>query len=164
MWRGQWRGRGDPYGGGPYGGGPYGGGYGGPPGYGGYGRGGNNCMRDACLLESGCCIAEALTGNCAVVVLLAAWRSALSLFTPGRRPASRERSGLAGLLLAAVRKYQREVSPRRAQPCCRFSPTCSEYAAQALIRHGAWRGSLLAAGRLLRCRPYGRRGDDPVPA
>jgi uncharacterized protein len=46
---------------------------------------------------------------------------------------------------------------------CRFEPTCSAYALQALERHGAWRGSWLTAGRLLRCHPYCAGGCDPVP-
>jgi len=46
---------------------------------------------------------------------------------------------------------------------CRFQPTCSEYAAQALIGHGPWRGSGLAIRRLCRCHPWGGSGYDPVP-
>jgi putative membrane protein insertion efficiency factor len=69
----------------------------------------------------------------------------------------------ADRLIAAVRLYQREISPRRA-PCCHFTPTCSAYAIEALERHGALAGSRLTARRLLRCRPGGRRGTDPVPA
>jgi putative membrane protein insertion efficiency factor len=46
---------------------------------------------------------------------------------------------------------------------CRFHPTCSAYAAQALRRHGAWRGSWLALRRLARCHPWGGCGEDPVP-
>jgi putative membrane protein insertion efficiency factor len=65
-------------------------------------------------------------------------------------------------LVAAVRVYQREVSPRR-PPCCRFEPTCSAYAVQALERHGAGRGSWLTLRRLVRCRPGATGGPDPVP-
>jgi len=46
---------------------------------------------------------------------------------------------------------------------CRFEPTCSDYAAQALIVHGPWRGGLLATRRLCRCHPWGGSGHDPVP-
>ena len=46
---------------------------------------------------------------------------------------------------------------------CRFTPTCSDYAAQALIVHGPWRGSALTARRLCRCHPWGDSGFDPVP-
>ena len=46
---------------------------------------------------------------------------------------------------------------------CRFSPSCSHYACEALERHGSWRGLVLAAGRLLRCHPFCPGGLDPVP-
>ncbi len=46
---------------------------------------------------------------------------------------------------------------------CRYQPTCSEYAAIAIARHGWWRGSAMAAARLLRCHPWSRGGFDPVP-
>jgi putative membrane protein insertion efficiency factor len=71
------------------------------------------------------------------------------------------------LLLALVWVYRRVLSPvHRALvgPSCRFEPTCSAYAEEALHAHGAWRGSLLAARRLLRCQPFARGGIDPVPA
>src|SRR4051794_37448012 len=131
------------------------------PGYG-YGyRPGNSCLRDACLLETGCCIAESLDGGClvAAVLLVPQFVRAVSA-----RPAvaRRPRSAVASRLVAAVRVYQREISAHRA-PVCRFTPSCSEYAAEALERHGAVRGSVLAGRRLLRCRPGGRRGADPVP-
>ncbi|WP_197675966.1 membrane protein insertion efficiency factor YidD [Micromonospora auratinigra] len=54
------------------------------------------------------------------------------------------------------------VSARRAAPCRRFSPTCSAYAVESVQRHGVLMGLRLAAGRLLRCRPFGARGADPV--
>ena len=65
-------------------------------------------------------------------------------------------------LLGLIRLYQRTLS--RALPAsCRFEPTCSHYAYEAIERHGAWRGSRLAIGRLARCTPWGGRGYDPVP-
>jgi putative membrane protein insertion efficiency factor len=67
------------------------------------------------------------------------------------------------LLAAAFRSYKRFVSPFL-PPACRFQPTCSEYAAQAVEIHGAAKGSLLAAGRILRCHPWSAGGFDPVPA
>jgi putative membrane protein insertion efficiency factor len=72
-------------------------------------------------------------------------------------------SRLTDRLIAAVRVYQREISPKR-PPCCHFTPTCSAYAVEALERHGAGRGTWLTLRRLVRCRPGGARGADPVPA
>lgn len=140
---------------------PYGYGYG-PPRYG-YTRppAGGSCLRDACLLESGCCLAESLSGNC-LLTLLALPGLLPALVRGGSGPAGAGRSGSAASLVAAVRWYQRDVSPRR-PGCCRYTPTCSEYAAVALERHGAARGLRLAAGRLLRCRPGSRGGCDLVP-
>ena len=66
------------------------------------------------------------------------------------------------LAAGALRLYHRFVSPLL-PPSCRFEPTCSEYAADALELHGFARGSVLAARRLLRCHPWGRSGFDPVP-
>jgi uncharacterized protein len=65
------------------------------------------------------------------------------------------------VLLHLVRGYQR-VRAGRPSPC-RFSPSCSEYAAEALVEHGAARGTWLAARRLGRCHPWGGHGWDPVP-
>lgn len=66
------------------------------------------------------------------------------------------------VLLGLIRFYQRAISPWT-PPSCRFTPTCSAYAAEAIERHGAGRGSWLAARRLLRCHPWGGEGYDPVP-
>jgi len=66
------------------------------------------------------------------------------------------------VLILLVRLYQRQVSPLL-PPSCRYHPTCSEYAVQALEKHGVWRGGLLAAGRVLRCHPFSKGGFDPVP-
>jgi hypothetical protein len=65
--------------------------------------------------------------------------------------------------VACIRLYQRLLSPLL-PPLCRFYPTCSEYAAQAVLAHGPWRGLGLAARRLLRCHPFSPGGYDPVPA
>lgn len=70
---------------------------------------------------------------------------------------------LARPLTRLIRWYQRVLSPRKPTPTCRFSPTCSEYAAQAIERHGALRGGWLAAWRILRCNPLVPGGFDPVP-
>lgn len=73
------------------------------------------------------------------------------------------RRGPAGLLLRGViRAYQLLLSPVLPQSC-RYLPSCSEYAAEAIARHGAMRGGGLALNRLLRCHPWGGSGYDPVP-
>jgi uncharacterized protein len=61
-----------------------------------------------------------------------------------------------------LRCYKRFVSPMLPR-ACRFVPTCSEYAMEAIDRHGVMHGGLLAAGRLLRCHPFARAGYDPPP-
>lgn len=66
-------------------------------------------------------------------------------------------------LVRVVRYYQREISPRKPAPTCRFTPTCSEYAVQAIEKHGALRGGWLAAWRVMRCNPLVPGGFDPVP-
>jgi uncharacterized protein len=125
---------------------------------------GGTCLRDACLLETGCCIGEGLDGNCLVLMVLSAPSLATALVRNGRYTASvTPMSGrVAERLIAAIGVYQREISARR-PPSCRFEPTCSAYGVQALRTHGAARGSLLTVRRLLRCRPAGPRGHDPVP-
>ncbi len=69
---------------------------------------------------------------------------------------------VARVLIGLVRFYRRWISPAL-PPACRFVPTCSAYAEEALSRHGAARGSWLALRRLLRCHPFGGSGYDPVP-
>ncbi|MBO7242960.1 MAG: membrane protein insertion efficiency factor YidD [Alistipes sp.] len=69
---------------------------------------------------------------------------------------------LAFPLIALVRFYQVCLSPLK-PPCCRFTPTCSQYALQALRKHGPIKGSYLTIRRLLRCHPWGGSGYDPVP-
>lgn len=64
--------------------------------------------------------------------------------------------------VALIRFYQRTLS-RITPPTCRFHPTCSEYAAQAIETHGLLRGGWLAARRICRCHPWSEGGDDPVP-
>jgi putative membrane protein insertion efficiency factor len=65
-------------------------------------------------------------------------------------------------LILLIRLYQAAVSPHLGR-WCRFEPSCSEYARQALERHGAARGAWLAARRLARCHPFCAGGHDPVP-
>ena len=72
---------------------------------------------------------------------------------------------MKALLIWMIRFYQREISPAR-PPCCRFIPTCSAYALEAVEKYGAWRGGLLALRRLLKCHPFHRQKSieyDPVP-
>ncbi len=67
------------------------------------------------------------------------------------------------LLLSFIRFYQRGISPCRSA-CCRFRPTCSSYAYQAISKYGVWKGGWLALRRLLRCNPFYKGNPyDPVP-
>jgi uncharacterized protein len=79
-----------------------------------------------------------------------------------RIAATAARLGRAPLLLL-IRAYQLFLSPLLG-PACRFSPTCSAYAAEAIERFGAIKGGYLAVRRILRCHPFARAGLDPVPA
>jgi putative membrane protein insertion efficiency factor len=73
------------------------------------------------------------------------------------------RTALSFLLALPVRFYRYFISPML-PPSCRYSPTCSEYALEALRVHGPFRGAWLALRRLARCHPWGGHGHDPVPA
>lgn len=68
----------------------------------------------------------------------------------------------ARLLIGLVKGYQYIISPML-PPACRFYPSCSHYAAEALARHGAIRGSVLAVWRVGKCHPFHPGGEDPVP-
>jgi uncharacterized protein len=69
---------------------------------------------------------------------------------------------MARLLLMVIRFYRKAISPFT-PPSCRFMPTCSAYAEEAVGRHGAARGGWMALRRLARCHPWGGSGFDPVP-
>lgn len=69
----------------------------------------------------------------------------------------------AKLLIGCIRAYQFTLSPFLGGSC-RFLPTCSAYAMEAIAAHGAWRGTALALRRIARCHPLGKSGFDPVPA
>ncbi len=77
-------------------------------------------------------------------------------------PASPRVSWTAWALVALLRADQVTLSPLLG-PCCRFQPSCSQFALEALERHGALRGSWLAMHRVARCHPLGGAGYDPVP-
>jgi putative membrane protein insertion efficiency factor len=66
------------------------------------------------------------------------------------------------VLLALIRTYQLTLSAFMGRRC-RYLPTCSEYASDAIHKHGAWHGGLLAIARISRCHPWGGAGFDPVP-
>ena len=63
---------------------------------------------------------------------------------------------MKALLIWMIRFYQREISPAR-PPCCRFIPTCSAYALEAVEKYGPWKGGWLALRRILRCNPFHRQ-------
>ena len=65
-------------------------------------------------------------------------------------------------LVWLIRFYQRVISPTH-PPCCRFVPTCSQYALEAVTKYGALKGGWLALRRILRCNPFCKGGYDPVP-
>ena len=69
---------------------------------------------------------------------------------------------LGWLLMLPIRFYRKFISPLT-PPSCRFTPTCSQYAIEAITKHGPFKGTWLAAKRILRCRPGGGSGYDPVP-
>ena len=69
------------------------------------------------------------------------------------------------ILIGLIRFYQKAISPMR-PTCCRFIPTCSAYAVEAVEKYGAWKGGWLALRRVLRCNPFHRQKSiqyDPVP-
>jgi putative membrane protein insertion efficiency factor len=72
------------------------------------------------------------------------------------------RSLVHSFLLLLIRFYQLVISPLK-PPSCRYTPTCSAYAAQAIAKYGPWRGGRLALRRFGRCHPWGGHGYDPVP-
>jgi uncharacterized protein len=69
---------------------------------------------------------------------------------------------MRAIALLLIRLYQ-ALTPSVFRGACRHHPTCSEYAREAIARHGVWRGGRLALGRIVRCHPLGTAGYDPVP-
>ncbi|MCJ2186527.1 membrane protein insertion efficiency factor YidD [Novosphingobium beihaiensis] len=70
---------------------------------------------------------------------------------------------LPGLLLIGIARAWQLGPSRLMPPTCRYSPSCSQYAIEAVRKHGAIKGGCLAIWRLLRCQPWGGHGHDPVP-
>ena len=66
------------------------------------------------------------------------------------------------VLIALVKFYRKYISPLR-PPCCRYYPTCSQYALEAIEKYGALKGGWMAFRRILRCNPFHKGGYDPVP-
>ena len=64
--------------------------------------------------------------------------------------------------LAIIKFYQNFISPLL-PPTCRYTPTCSEYAKQSLVKHGLIKGSFISIKRIIKCNPWGGNGYDPVP-
>ncbi|HIS01188.1 MAG TPA: membrane protein insertion efficiency factor YidD [Candidatus Excrementavichristensenella intestinipullorum] len=69
---------------------------------------------------------------------------------------------MARAMMAVIRFYRRRISPCM-PPCCKYYPTCSQYALEAIRRYGALKGGALALWRILRCNPFSHGGYDPVP-
>ncbi|MEE1000811.1 MAG: membrane protein insertion efficiency factor YidD [Bacteroidales bacterium] len=72
------------------------------------------------------------------------------------------KKGLVWLFVKLIRFYQTAISPHT-PAACRFTPTCSQYALEAIKKHGPFKGLWLAIKRILRCHPWGGSGYDPVP-
>lgn len=69
---------------------------------------------------------------------------------------------MKSVLIAMIRFYRKYLSPLK-PPCCRFIPTCSEYALEAVSKYGAWKGGWFAVKRICKCHPFHKGGYDPVP-
>lgn len=67
------------------------------------------------------------------------------------------------ILIFIIELYRKYLSPLKRRPTCIYTPTCSEYAVEALSKYGFFKGSFLAAKRILRCHPFAKGGYDPVP-
>ena len=67
------------------------------------------------------------------------------------------------ILIGLVRVYQKYLSPLKGHSTCIYFPTCSQYAVEAIEKHGALKGGLLAVWRILRCNPFSKGGYDPGP-
>mgnify|MGYP002627329894 CR=1 FL=1 len=68
---------------------------------------------------------------------------------------------MKAIFIGLIQFYRAWISPMK-PPTCRFIPTCSEYALEAVEKYGAWRGGILAVKRILKCHPFGGSGYDPL--
>ena len=69
---------------------------------------------------------------------------------------------MKSIVLRSIRFYQRRISPLKRKSTCRFVPTCSQYAYEAISKYGVFRGGALALWRIIRCNPFCRGGYDPL--
>lgn len=67
------------------------------------------------------------------------------------------------VFIGLIRFYQKFISPLKRRSTCIYTPTCSEYAVQAIQKYGIFKGGLLSVWRILRCNPFAKGGYDPVP-
>lgn len=67
------------------------------------------------------------------------------------------------VMLICIKLYQKYLSPLKGRPTCIYTPTCSQYAMEALEKYGFLKGSFLAIRRIIRCHPFAKGGYDPVP-
>ena len=67
------------------------------------------------------------------------------------------------IMIASIRFYRKYLSPAKGYSSCKYNPTCSVYALEAVEKYGALKGGILAVKRILRCNPFSRGGYDPVP-
>ena len=73
------------------------------------------------------------------------------------------KKGLNFILIGLIKGYRKYLSPLKRNKCCRYIPSCSQYAIEALKKYGPFKGSVLAVWRILRCNPFSKGGFDPVP-
>ena len=67
------------------------------------------------------------------------------------------------IFIKMIRFYQKYLSALKGMPSCKYTPTCSQYAVEAIEKYGAVKGGLMAVWRILRCNPFSKGGYDPVP-
>ena len=107
----------------------------------------DSCTRSCCM-TAGCEAVDCLSLSLSLPTVLHVLAAAVTGFRDDTGAPGRNRTSRAAV--SAIRLYQQRISPTR-PPCCRLTPTCSSYAAQAIIRHGALRGGIRTIGRLRRC-------------